>query len=84
MKTFENKYWTEKKKEKNSSLNAYGTKRKSNFVRTVAKVTEWVSLFLQSVPDLKYKKAWEDVADVQEGHDFFYSKARRPLKDTQD
>jgi hypothetical protein len=53
-------------------------------VRATAKVTEWVSLFLQFVPDLKYKKAWEDVADVRGGHDFFYSKARRPLKDTQD
>ncbi|KAL0286068.1 UNVERIFIED_CONTAM: Ribosomal protein S4, mitochondrial [Sesamum calycinum] len=29
----------------------------------------------------KKKKAWEDVADVRGGHDFFYSKARRPLKD---
>ncbi|GER39057.1 phosphotyrosine protein phosphatases superfamily protein [Striga asiatica] len=32
-------------------------------VRATAKVTEWVSLFLQFVPDFKSKKAWEDVAD---------------------
>lgn len=33
-KTFENKYWTGKKKGKKSSLSAYGTKRKSDFGKT--------------------------------------------------
>lgn len=35
----------------------------SSFSEGAAKVTEWFSLFLQFVPDLQSKKAWEDVAN---------------------